>query len=382
MKKVISIILLLATATVYASGNENPGLRKEVRLSTGITMSYTERGNIGGRAVVFLHGFADTRHSYDLVVEEMVRKYPHVRIIVPDLRGHGATSMPSRRACGSSPENCFTPAEMAADVVALLNALDLDAVYLVGHSMGSIIAQELAIKYPERVSSMVLIGTYVYGKELSVISDYLLGTINNWREMLETEPDFNWPLDAYAMTPADFGAAEVQQLRNNWVSEAGVSEDYLDAICKETVKTPLGTWVGVATALSKVDNRKALESLKVPTLVLWATQDHLLDKTEQDRVLETLQVASRVNNTAVVFKTYGRTYRTLEEPQSDLGHNFHWAAPTQVADDILSFIRTGYPRDTQVWLNPQNPNEVMEAPGAAEITAWGVNRIQANRQIR
>jgi non-heme chloroperoxidase len=345
MKKVISIILLLTTATLYAGGYETPGkpgLRKEVKLSTGITMSYTERGNLGGRAVVLLHGFTNTRHSYDLVVEEMVRKYPLLRIIIPDLRGHGETSMPSRKECGGAPENCFTPGAMAKDVVALLNALDLEAVYLVGHSMGSIVAQELALNYPNRVYSMVLIGTYAYGKEISAMEDYIPGLTNKWRQMLETEPDFSWPLDAYNTTPADLGPEEIQQLRSEWVNEAGVKETFLEAICKETARTPLGTWIGVATSLRNVDNRKALETLKVPTLVLWATQDLLFDKEQQHLIMESLQVASRVNNTPVVFKTYGKTFRTSEEPQSDLGHNFHWAAPSQVADVHPHRIPTRY----------------------------------------
>ncbi|MFO7258832.1 MAG: alpha/beta hydrolase [Bacteroidota bacterium] len=385
MKKVISIFLSLATATLYAGGYEtptNPGLKKKVKLSTGITMAYTERGNVGGRPVVFLHGFTDTRRSFERVVDEMFRKYHHLRFIVPDLRGHGETSMPSRRQCGGKPENCFTPGAMAEDVIALLDELDIDAAYVVGHSMGSIVAQELALNYPERVYSMVLIGTYANGKEISAIGDYLPELINNWKPILETEPDFTWPSDAYTILPEDLGVEETQKLRKEWVNEAGVSDAFLDSMCKKTMKTPLGTWVGVTAALRNVDNRRALETVKVPTMVLWATQDLLFGKEQQDLVLESLQTASRVNNTPVVFKTYGRTYRTWGEPQTDLGHNFHWAVPEQVADDILSFIQTGFPRNTQVWLNPHNPYEVIEAPGAAAISAWGVNRIQANRESR
>lgn len=387
MNKVISILLLLVVATAYARSyktTSTPPAKKALRLSTGITMSYIERGNVGGKPVVLLHGLTDTSRSFEEVVEEMVSKYPHLRVIVPDLRGHGDSSMPSRNQCADAPETCFTPALMAEDVIALFDALELDAVYLVGHSMGSVVAQELALNHPDRVYNMVLIGTYVYGKDNSLFYDYLtIGLMEgSWKPMLETEPDFSWPLDAYTITPADFGREVTQRLRKEWVTEAGASESLLDAICSETVKIPLGTWIGTTTALSQVDNRKALEALTVPTLVLWGTHDMVFDKDEQERVMHALQEAARVNNTPVVFKTYGKTVRRARDPQRDLGHNLHWAAPAQVAADIISFVRTGFPNDVQVWLNPENPYEVMEMPGAAQINAWGANRVQASRHSR
>src|SRR5690606_16692748 len=216
---------------------------------------------------------------------------------------------------------------------------------------------------PQPSRSCIQYGTHwnvVYGKDNSLFHDYLtIGLMEgSWKPMLETEPDFSWPLDAYTITPADFGREVTQRLRKEWVTEAGASESLLDAICNETVKIPLGTWIGTTTALRQVDNRKALEALTVPTLVLWGTHDMVFDKDEQERVMHALQEAARVNNTPVVFKTYGKTVRRARDPQRDLGHNLHWAAPAQVAADIISFVRTGFPNDVQVWLNPENPYEV------------------------
>jgi pimeloyl-ACP methyl ester carboxylesterase len=48
---------------------------------------------------------------------------------------------------------------MAADVVALLDALDIERAALVGHSFGSFVARWVAIAHPERVSALALIGT-------------------------------------------------------------------------------------------------------------------------------------------------------------------------------------------------------------------------------
>lgn len=69
------------------------------------------------------------------------------------------------------------PADFASDVVALMNQINIFKVHIVGHSMGSVIAWELALNYANRVSSMVLIGTFVNGKECPRIHDFMIATM-------------------------------------------------------------------------------------------------------------------------------------------------------------------------------------------------------------
>ncbi|MCU0466286.1 MAG: alpha/beta hydrolase, partial [Anaerolineae bacterium] len=82
-----------------------------------------------------------------------------------DLNGHGR----------SSGEGHLTLADHAADLVALLDALDIEQIALVGHSMGGGIALTLALAYPERVARLVLVST---GARLKVHPD-LLGSIES-----------------------------------------------------------------------------------------------------------------------------------------------------------------------------------------------------------
>lgn len=385
MKHLIAFIyLLLAT---FAFGQTNPfetfnNQKKSISLRTGITMRYIERGNVGGTALVLLHGATDTGRSFQLLVEEMVSQNPNLRIIVPDLRGHGETSMPSRRDCAHAPEECFTPADFASDIISLLNRLDIASAYIVGHSMGSVIAQEIALAYPERVTSMVFIGTFVQGNK--VLRDDLASNLleKTWKPVLETEPDFSWPEDAYNMSTADLGGDQTAWLRKHWVNELGAPETFLDDVLRETIQIRLGTWIGTIKALSNTDNRVEVQNLTVPTLVLWASQDIYFTKYDQEMVMTAMADASRVNNTQVTYKTYGMKPLSEGMPQSDLGHNLHWAAPKQVAADIISFIRTGFPLKSQPYLNPANPAEVLEAPDAAEIRTWGGLREQASNTPR
>lgn len=163
-------------------------------------------------------------------------------------------------------------------------------------------------------------------------------------------------------------------LKENWVAEACAPQDLLDAIFPETIHTPLGTWIGAMRALGAVDYRHTLKHLKVPTLVLWATQDNAFPETpDQEWVKGALETASRVSGTPVIYKTYGK--KPLPEtniPLSDLGHNLQWAAPQAVASDISAFIATGSPTATWHYAHPDNVKQVLTEAGKGNILTWGI----------
>ncbi|HEY4653092.1 MAG TPA: alpha/beta hydrolase [Cyclobacteriaceae bacterium] len=384
MKTILALFGLFTAAYALGQGPDQFEAfnlqKKKTTLTTGITMSYVERGNIGGASLILLHGCTDTGRSFQLLIDELVSVYPNLRIIAPDLRGHGDSSMPDRRTCASTPENCFTPAVLAADVLALMDQMEIQSAYIVGHSMGSVVAQELALNFPERVNRMVLIGSMVYGKENSFINDFLISGLieKSWRPILETESDFSWPEDAYFITPESLGDETTSFLRKNWVNEPGTEEAFLDAILRETIQVPVGTWIGGITALGKTDNRNALQNLKVPTLILWAAQDTVFPLADQKLVISSLEKAAQVNGTPVIYKTYGKESLPANGSQeSDLGHNLQWAAPKQIAGDIIAFVRNGFPRIDLPYLNPENYNEVLVEQGRANIMDGRIHDTQA-----
>lgn len=78
------------------------------------------------------------------------------RIIAPDQRGHGLSSKPIGK---------YTGPEMAEDIIALMDELNLHSVILVGHSMGGHIAGCLAAAYPEKVRALSLLDKSAGGPE-------------------------------------------------------------------------------------------------------------------------------------------------------------------------------------------------------------------------
>ncbi len=99
-----------------------------------------------GSPVVFVHGNWSTYRWWLPTAAELGRRLPDHRMLALDLRGRGETE---------GPDHGYSIAELAADLLAFLDALALDRVHLVGHSLGTAIAMQLALTAPARVASLV-----------------------------------------------------------------------------------------------------------------------------------------------------------------------------------------------------------------------------------
>lgn len=119
----------------------------DVTLATGVRIRYAEQGDPGGPAVIFLHGFSDSWFSWSRVLPLIPARY---HVIAPDSRGHGGSD---------KPEGGYAMRDLAGDVLALMDALHLERATIVGHSMGSVVAQQIAVAAPGRVERLVLVGS-------------------------------------------------------------------------------------------------------------------------------------------------------------------------------------------------------------------------------
>ncbi len=95
--------------------------------------------------VVLLHGLSDSSACWPLVVDHLAGGAR--RVIALDARGHGGVPLP---------DEPFTTAALAADVAAALRELALGPAFVVGHSMGGVTAEELALTAPELVAGLLL----------------------------------------------------------------------------------------------------------------------------------------------------------------------------------------------------------------------------------
>ena len=98
-----------------------------------------------GTPIMALHGLASSGHWYDLVAAHLGQ---HHRIIAPDQRGHGQTTQASGGYNGES---------LAADIVGLMDHLEIPQAAVLGHSWGANVALNVAARAPDRVYALGLI---------------------------------------------------------------------------------------------------------------------------------------------------------------------------------------------------------------------------------
>lgn len=117
-------------------------MKKAIR---GIEIGFDDEGK--GSPVVLLHGYPFNRTMWRDQLEELK---PHHRVIVPDLRGHGETTVTPSVA---------TMEDMAGDVAALLESLEVSRTAIGGLSMGGYVALAFSRLFPLQVRSLVLADT-------------------------------------------------------------------------------------------------------------------------------------------------------------------------------------------------------------------------------
>lgn len=343
--------------------------KQSISLSTGIQMAYLELGDPCGEPVIFLHGYTDTARSFQPTAAALAGLSSDYHIFVLDQRGHGDSSMPPAASCAAAPEECFEPADMADDVVAFMDAKGISEAAIVGHSMGSFVAQEVGLSYPERASRLVLIGTAASAVGNIVLQDFILAepVEGSWKAGFEAQ-NLTFPDDVYNLTAIDANAGALDWMSVNWVVDPAADPAFLADILPETAATKMGTWIGAARALLQTDNTARLQGLTVPSLVLWATQDAVFYESDQDALLASLDVAATQCKSGYYFKQYGK--RPLSElgiQTDDIGHNTQWAAPEEVALDIDSFLDKGKPTKDWYHSSSNDPQQIVTKKGKAPI---------------
>jgi pimeloyl-ACP methyl ester carboxylesterase len=129
------------------SGNRDSVMARvpvEMVQAGDVTLAYREAGL--GFPLIFINGFASTMDTWNPPI--LARMAEHFRVIIFDNRGTGYS--------GTSGEPFSLPL-FARDTAGLMDALGISSAHILGHSMGACIAQELALRYPEKCGSLVLV---------------------------------------------------------------------------------------------------------------------------------------------------------------------------------------------------------------------------------
>ena len=269
--------------------------KKSIALPDGETLAYIDRGERSGPVVVLIHGYTDSARDWVPMLPYLSK---HYRLILVDIRGHGQSS---------KPECCYTRLDFAYDIKLLLDALGVQKADIVGHSLGSIIAQTFAEYWPERTARVVLISSTG-------------GTPPGPRK----KPAFDF-------------AAEIRKLKEPidpdspfmiawWDSPTPVDPDFIRRQRKDAAGIPLRVWLAVLDEALPADNvygdlQSTLPRLKAPTLLIWGSKDPIMEPDVRQSLRDALP-----NAKVKIFE--------------GLGHNPFWEDPRGVAEAVNSFLNT------------------------------------------
>ena len=265
--------------------------KKSVALPDGETLAYLTMGDPAGKPVVLIHGYTDSARDWVPLIPYLS---PRLKLILVDIRGHGRSG---------KPECCYTRVDFAYDIKLLLDALHLERADIVGHSLGSIIAQTFAEVWPQRTERVVLIsssgGWRAGGPPHTPKFDYA-AAIRQLKEPIDPESKFmiEW-----------------------WSSPTAVDPDFVRRQRQDAAAIPLRVWLAILDqGLIDSDLQRTLPRLKAPTLLIWGSADPIMEEEVRQTLREALPQAE-----VKIFP--------------GLGHNPFWEAPAQCAAVINEFLR-------------------------------------------
>ena len=211
-------------------------------------MKYLSYKKIGkGKPFVLVHGYLGGQHMWRFQ-EDLNNNF---ELIMPSLAGYGESAEMTAPS---------TIRENAEQVFDLLDHLNIDTFYLLGHSMGGMIVQEMAAMSTNRVEKLICLGTGSIG-----VLPNRFETIEESRTKIRT-----------------IGIKKTREnIAKTWFIDHQIGDGYqlcLEEGAKATTQAALAS----LDAWDCWDGREQLKDIKSSTLILWSNRDRSYDKNQQD----------------------------------------------------------------------------------------------------
>ncbi|HEY0315129.1 MAG TPA: alpha/beta hydrolase [Sphingomonas sp.] len=264
-------------------------------VGNGIRLHYLESGPVDAPAVLLIHGFGDNSFSWDGWTRVLAPRY---HVLAVDLPGHGLSEAPA----GFVAE----PARYADVIDAFLGKIGLTRAAVAGNSLGGGVAWQLALRHPARVDRLILVDAA------------------------------GWPTETLKKPPLAFrimqykaGRDLLASIDNTPLIRQGLAADVVN---KSVLTEPfIQRWADlqrypghrpILMSLRPGDiaaSKEVLAPIKVPTLILWGAEDHIIDPASAKKFADAIP-----GSELIVYPKVGHL------PQLD--------APDRSAADVAAFL--------------------------------------------
>jgi pimeloyl-ACP methyl ester carboxylesterase len=251
-----------------------------------------------GSPVLFLHGIASDSATWDSVIALLP---PTVRVITVDLLGFGLSPKPKHSA--------YSLEDHTKAVVKTIESLHINKpIVIVGHSMGGLLAIEIAKKYPKMVSRLVLISTPIYNQEdiieatskFSQTKKYFSnGLFMLYEKIINNEkPTFKAALTMLTLAPS---ANSFRLTKETWLP---FKKSLENTIMRQTsikdilqLSIPITLYYGKLDLLIQSKNYTDILNENVPTIsVIKLNAAHMLTKTTAAIVAQNIASKNDANS--------------------------------------------------------------------------------------
>ena len=257
-----------------------------MQLSNGVRLPYVERGSPSGVPIVLLHGFGGSWREYEPILAYLPES---IRAFALTQRGHGDAS---------HPKFGYRLHDFSEDLAEFMQAKRIPSAVIVGHSMGSAVAQRFAIDNPDLTQGLVLTAAAFTRQEDPAIQEFFDNTISQLKDPMD--PIF------------------VRQFLTSMVVKP-IPDELFEVLAQESLKVPARVWIQAFEGRLLETLSEELARIYYPTLLIWGEQDQRSIISDQNALLEAIP-----DSRLIVYH--------------EAGHLLHLEEPQRFASDITAFV--------------------------------------------
>ena len=228
--------------------------------TNGIRLHVAQAGPADGPLVILLHGFPEFWYGWRRQIEPLARA--GYRVWAPDQRGYNLSDKPQGLAA-------YDIAELARDVVGLIDASGRQKCFLAGHDWGAAVAWTVAQSYPERIEKLAILNVPHPAVMFRTLRSSPAQLRKSWYMFF-----FQIPLLPEAMLRTNDWAGAVEMLRRSSLPGSFTEQDfeqYRQAWWRKGAFTSMLNWY--RAVIQRPPAMPTDPRLRLPTLMLWGKRD-------------------------------------------------------------------------------------------------------------